>query len=154
MEQTGWKREEVIGKNWFDYFIPDKLTSEIKGMFKKTIEQGEMPLHHVNFIKTKSGNLITINWSNTTHFDSENNPVAVTSIGEDITDNLKNEEELEVYRNNLERLVKERTEELETMNKEISEANLKLEEFNELFIGREFRIKELRDKIKKMEGKL
>lgn len=151
LERTGWKSEEVIGKNWFDYFIPDELTSEIKKIFKRTINKGEFPLHHVNSIKTKSGDSLTINWSNTVHYDSGHNPIAVTSIGEDITENLKNEEELEKYRNNLEQLVKERTEELETMNEELSEANKKLEEFNELFIGREFRIKELRNKIKKYE---
>lgn len=151
LERTGWKSEEVIGKNWFDYFIPDELTSEIKKTFKKTFEKGEFPLHNINSVKTKSGKLITINWSNTVHYDSEHNPIAVTSIGEDITENLKNEEELEKYRNNLEQLVKERTEELETMNEELSEANKKLEEFNQLFIGREFRIKELRNKIKKYE---
>jgi hypothetical protein len=43
--------------------------------------------------------------------------------------------------------VKERTIELEKKNKE-------LEYFNELFVDREFRIKELRVKVKELEEKL
>ncbi len=75
--------------------------------------------------------------------------------------------ELKKHRNNLEAKVKKRTEEIETINEELkssneeliisneklNKANKELEEFNDLFIGREFRIKELRDKIKILEGK-
>ena len=65
----------------------------------------------------------------------------------DITESLKNEKELEEFRNYLEKSVKERTTELEQKNKD-------LEEFNELFVGRELRIKELKDKVKELEEKL
>ncbi|MBW2616938.1 MAG: hypothetical protein JRD02_12290, partial [Deltaproteobacteria bacterium] len=44
----------------------------------------------------------------------------------------------------LEELVKERTAELE-------EKNAELERMNDLFVGREFRIKELRDRVKELE---
>ncbi|MCK5057619.1 MAG: GAF domain-containing protein [Candidatus Aminicenantes bacterium] len=54
------------------------------------------------------------------------------------------EEELEKHRNHLEKLIKERTAELEEKNKE-------LKRFNKLFVGREFRIKELKDKVKELE---
>lgn len=54
------------------------------------------------------------------------------------------EKELENYKGKLEDLVKERTMELEEKNQE-------LERFNQLFIGREFRIKELKEKIAKLE---
>jgi methyl-accepting chemotaxis protein len=59
----------------------------------------------------------------------------------------KAEEELEKHREHLEELVKGRTKELKETNKE-------LERFNKLFIGREFRIKELKDKVKELEGRL
>jgi len=60
----------------------------------------------------------------------------------DITKRKENEEELIKHREHLEDLVKERTIELETQNSE-------LERFNKLFVGGEFRIKELREKLKK-----
>ncbi|HPE56052.1 MAG TPA: PAS domain S-box protein [Bacteroidales bacterium] len=59
----------------------------------------------------------------------------------------KNHEELEIYRKNLEKLVQDRTAELENKNEE-------LERFNSLFVGREFRIKELRDTIDELKRKL
>jgi len=55
------------------------------------------------------------------------------------------EEELEKHRQHLEELVKERTAELEEKNKE-------LKHFNSVFIDREFRIKELKDRVKELEG--
>ena len=37
------------------------------------------------------------------------------------------------------------------MNKELSSKNSELERYNELFVGREFRIKELKEKILELE---
>jgi len=48
------------------------------------------------------------------------------------------------YNTHLEELVKERT-------RELVEKNLELECFNELFTGREFRIKKLKEKLRKYE---
>ncbi|MCD4774107.1 MAG: PAS domain-containing protein [Bacteroidales bacterium] len=63
-----------------------------------------------------------------------------------ITERKQAEKELTKHREHLEKLVKERTKELEEKNKE-------LERFNNLFVNREFRIKELRDKVKELEKK-
>ncbi|GAB4328932.1 MAG: hypothetical protein Kow00127_21410 [Bacteroidales bacterium] len=59
----------------------------------------------------------------------------------------KTEEELAAYRKNLEEMVKERTAELEQKNAE-------LQRFNKLFVGREFRIKELRDERKALMSRI
>ncbi|MCB0821077.1 MAG: hypothetical protein KDC09_00165 [Bacteroidales bacterium] len=68
-------------------------------------------------------------------------------------------EELSRIKANLELLVKKRTSEIEEKNKklqisneELKKLNEELERFNTLFVGREFRIKELRDKIKSLEN--
>ena len=62
----------------------------------------------------------------------------------EITKRVQAEKELKKYHKHLEELVKIRTSELE-------EKVMELERMNDLFVGREFRIKELRDKIKNLE---
>ncbi len=79
------------------------------------------------------------------HPDGERKGLVI--LGHDITERKQAEEELEKHREHLEELVKERTAELE-------EKNAKLEYFNKLFVGREFRIKELRDRVKELEEKI
>lgn len=69
------------------------------------------------------------------------------TVFQDITRQKKADAELTKHRNHLEELVKERTSQLETKNKE-------LEHLNSLFVGREFRIAELKEKIKVLEREL
>jgi uncharacterized protein YdiU (UPF0061 family) len=65
----------------------------------------------------------------------------------DITKRKHDEELLSKYQTQLETLVKEQTQELE-------EKVAELERMNALFVGREYRIKELRDKIEELEKNL
>lgn len=64
----------------------------------------------------------------------------------DVTERKKVEEELAKHRKNLEQIVNERTVELEEKNKELDHA-LKV------FVGREYKIKKLLERIKVLEGK-
>lgn len=57
------------------------------------------------------------------------------------------EEEIKKQNENLDKLVKERTKELE-------EKNTELEHYKKLFVDREFRMKELREKVEELEKKL
>jgi len=65
----------------------------------------------------------------------------------DITGQKQTEAELEQHREHLEELVAERTKELEKRNEE-------LESIHKNIIGREFRIKELRDQVKELKERL
>ena len=73
---------------------------------------------------------------------------------QDITNRKLAELELDQYQKNLEKLVVERTQELEEANEFLKKKNKDLEEMHKLFIGREFRIKELRDELALLKGKL
>ncbi len=70
-----------------------------------------------------------------------------TAIFRNITKRFKVEEELLTHRNHLEDLVSERTAELKKTNKDLAR-------FNELFIGREFRIKELKLLVEELNAKV
>lgn len=77
-------------------------------------------------------------------FNTQGELYRVVGISEDITEQKRAEEELEKHRSRLENLVKRRTTELENKNAQ-------LERMNKLFVGREIRIKELRDRVKELE---
>ncbi|MCF7920098.1 MAG: PAS domain-containing protein [Candidatus Cloacimonetes bacterium] len=81
------------------------------------------------------------------YHELQEEPYQVFITMHDITRQRQAEEEIKKYQKNLESLVKDRTLELE-------EKNIDLQSFNKLFVGREFRIKELRDEVAKLKAKL
>ncbi|NQU87389.1 MAG: hypothetical protein HQ541_16670, partial [Mariniphaga sp.] len=69
----------------------------------------------------------------------------------DISKRKNAEKELEKLKKSLEIKVKERTKEIIEKNEELTEKNEELEHYNNLFVGREFRINELKIKIEELE---
>ncbi len=69
------------------------------------------------------------------------------AIALDISERKSAEKNLKEHQSHLEELVKERTSKIENQYKE-------LQRYNGIFEGREFRIKELRDKVKELEDRL
>ncbi len=93
--------------------------------------------------KIKDGTLIFIEiYSHFLLFD--NQPARLVLVN-DITKRKLAEDELLKHRENLELLIKERTQQLE-------EKNADLLRINKLFIGRELRMIELKDEINKLKG--
>jgi predicted nuclease with TOPRIM domain len=82
------------------------------------------------------------------------NSVGIIGIITDITETKRIERELEIHRNQLERLIEERTAELKDKNEELISKNKELARLNQLFVGREFRIKELKDKIDSLQKEI
>ena len=82
------------------------------------------------------------------------NKEVLFSIVHDISERLQANEEIKQYRNHLEEMVKVRTTELENKYSELSQKNAELEKYNELFIKREFRIKELKKEIETLQKEL
>lgn len=79
--------------------------------------------------------------------DEDGQIICALQTIQDITRRKASELELEKYRQNLEALVDERTKALKDKNEE-------LEQMNKLFSGREFRIKELREKVRELENQV
>jgi len=87
---TGWRLEEVLGRSWFDYFLPDSA-ADVKQLFLDTVDAGDIPKHHSNPIKTRSGEVRTIAWSNTMLRDAAGHVIGTSSIGEDVTERNRTE---------------------------------------------------------------
>ncbi|MCF8369894.1 MAG: PAS domain S-box protein [Bacteroidales bacterium] len=133
-------------------FVLDLIHPEDKEEALNTIRQyfKGMIDHYSNEyrLRKKNGKYIWV-WSvgKITSWNKNGDPNRFIGVLRDINEKKKTEKELQVYRNQLEELVNKRTAELEKKNQE-------LERFNHLFVGREFRIKELRDKIKMLEEQI
>jgi PAS domain S-box-containing protein len=77
---TGWKREEVVGADWFLKFIPE-TDEKIKKLFFDAIGSGAIPAHYENPVKTRSGELREIVWNNTMLRDSAEKPSGPRALG-------------------------------------------------------------------------
>jgi PAS domain S-box-containing protein len=84
LRMTGWRREEVHGKDWFAVFAPPP-NGERKASFIENVNSGRLPLHLENQIQTKNGDLREIAWSNTLLRDTTGRTIATASIGDDVT---------------------------------------------------------------------
>ncbi len=85
---TGYTSEEVLGKNWFENFLPRSSKQSIKAVFSELLNYKVYPFYR-NAILTKSGEERFIAWNNTTLQDSQGSIIGSISIGEDITEREK-----------------------------------------------------------------
>lgn len=153
LKLTGYGKEELIGKNWFDVMIPNE-NSEVKELLFNGFRNGVVPPRFENPILTKAGEKLDIIWSNVTQRKPNSLFSGVASIGEDITDQKLAEKEIIKLNEELEKKVIERTNELEKRSNElqdnqtallklVEDLNLKSEELQRSTIRLEATNKEL-----------
>ncbi len=94
-EILGYEEHEVIGKNWFDNFVPERIKDEIKTVFGRLIAGEVKPVeYYENPVLTKSGEEKLIAWHNTIVQDEDGKIIGTLSSGEDITERKKAEDNL------------------------------------------------------------
>jgi len=91
---SGYKAKEVIGKNWFENFLPPVSKTSVGNTFEK-LRDGDVTNQYLNQIVTKNGQERTISWFNVRVADEENNFDGTISIGEDITARQELEQRLD-----------------------------------------------------------
>ncbi len=144
-KDSGYKLEEILDRDPIEFVVSedaDKLGEEIR--FKVQHNEswaGEMTC------RRKNGEEYIIETQVFPILGSDAKLESIAAIQRDITKRKQTENELTEYRENLEKRVLERTKELEETNNE-------LEKINQLFVGREFRMKELRKRINELEKML
>ena len=82
----GYDYEEIVGKNWFDNFIPE-IDAKIMQVSGQLLNGDIGPVkYYENPVLTKTGEERMVAWHNTVIKDSEDNITGHLSSGEDITD--------------------------------------------------------------------
>ena len=86
-ESLGHKESEIVGRNWFDTFLPEKEREKVRADFLKLLSGEIEPVEcFENAIVTKSGAERLIAWHNTVLRDEKGNIIGTLSAGEDITE--------------------------------------------------------------------
>jgi diguanylate cyclase (GGDEF)-like protein/PAS domain S-box-containing protein len=90
---TGWERSDVIGQDWFELFIPPKV-DDLRKLFASILIEEPLARHHENEILTRSGECRLIRWKNSLLRSTAGDVIGTASIGEDITEQKRNQESL------------------------------------------------------------
>ena len=111
-ELTGHQLDEVRGKDWFETFLPGRDHATIRKRFKRAL--GVKATHvEINPILTKVGEEREISWWDKGLLNAEGDLIGLLCIGYDVTERLHMEKELQRSNEELDRRVRERTQELE-----------------------------------------
>lgn len=137
--QLGYSREELARLNPMELDDP-RYRDRIQEAMERLLKDGHAVFETAQM--TKDGRSITVEVS--TRVIEIRGKRLLFSLVRDITERKKAEEEIRMLNEELEQRVQERTAELEKKNAE-------LERMNRLFVGRELRMIELKERIRALE---
>jgi diguanylate cyclase (GGDEF)-like protein/PAS domain S-box-containing protein len=85
-EVTGFSRQEAIGRNWLELFVPERLRDAIRGIFEGLKNNSNLfPSQYESPMLTKSGEEKIVFWSYRNLNDDKGQLVSSIVIGQDIT---------------------------------------------------------------------
>lgn len=86
-ETLGYTAKEIVGKNWFESFLPDQEREAVKQVFTQLLHsEGEVTNCYENAVRTRDGDTRTISWHNTVLRDSSGTITGILSAGADVTE--------------------------------------------------------------------
>ena len=123
--------------------LPESSAAVLQDLLRRVLHSGIGDSIDVIWPKT-DGKDYWYNIKAYPEYDSNGEIISVMTVSRDITERKRAEADLRTLNEELELRVKERTAELEHKNKE-------LEKLNKIFIGRELRMAELKERIAELE---
>lgn len=115
----GYSTEEIVGKP-ISILEPSQLNQEIEKLVNK-IKQGKKIDNYETLRLKKDGEIINVSITLSPVFDTSGELVAISTIARDITERKRAEEDLKKARDNLEKVVEERTAELKKAYESLKE---------------------------------
>ena len=80
----GWTKEEILGKNMFEFFVPQKESSQVTDNLHMVMKENENYVF-LNQNNTKSGRIITCEWHNTLLPQINNEEQEIVAMAIDVT---------------------------------------------------------------------
>jgi len=124
----GIRPDEIMGKTDSDFY-PRDLAEKYRADDNRIMEGGETENLEEKY--TKGGQAMTVHTVKTPMRDEQGNVIGILGIFWDITEQKQREEELKKYRENLEKLVEQRTVELRTINEQLQREIIEREQIEE-----------------------
>jgi PAS domain S-box-containing protein len=94
-EILGYREEDILGKSWFDCFIPEEIREQMRDAFRAIVRGDAGNLrYHENAILARSGERRIIAWHNTLLTNESGLITGTLSSGEDISGRKRTEREL------------------------------------------------------------
>ncbi|MCK9295872.1 MAG: helix-turn-helix transcriptional regulator, partial [Desulfobulbaceae bacterium] len=88
--------EEVLGRNWFDHFVPKRMAENVRKVFSQLMSGDiQQAKYYENSVLTSSGEERIISFHNTILTDGEGCVNGILFSGDDITERKQIEEELQ-----------------------------------------------------------
>jgi len=124
----GWTREEVLGRNFFEFLIPETARPNVQDIVNALI-RGELPSHNINENITKTGQIVLCEWNNSVCYDDEGRVVEIISLALDITKRKQAKEALQAANQQLEaanQQLRASEQQLKAANQQLKAANQQL----------------------------
>lgn len=118
-DHTGWQKDDLQERGWFDLCIPPESRGEVRKMFIESLAAGNLPSHFENSILTNSGERREIFWNNTILRNPAGEIVGTASLGEDVTEKNLARRRLEEAKEKAEATTRAKSEFLAMMSHDI-----------------------------------
>jgi PAS domain S-box-containing protein len=132
LEVTGRKRHEVIGKNWFELFVPEPEPA--RQLFAQLMQNNQIDRHCESELLTKDGSCRLVAWNTILNRDTSGAITGATGIGSDITEKLlaecnlkRSNAELRQSNEELQNQVAAHAEQLAALNNSLQETKQRTE---------------------------
>ena len=90
---TGWSREELLGKDWFELCVPEQDRERLRSLFTAPGSVADLPRHYESPILTRDGGRRVIAWDNTLLRSPDGTSLGTASLGRDVTERRALEEQ-------------------------------------------------------------
>ncbi|NOQ30419.1 MAG: PAS domain S-box protein [Helicobacteraceae bacterium] len=81
---SGYSKEEVMGKNWFNIFIPDSDLVEVLYVFNDLFYGTNITWENINDIKCKDTQIKTFKFENNIIKDKHGKAISIHSVGTEL----------------------------------------------------------------------
>ncbi|MCC6405924.1 MAG: PAS domain S-box protein [Planctomycetes bacterium] len=87
------RREDVVGRDWFDLMLPPEERERVRALFLDDTRRGTIAPSYENHVLAANGEKRLILWSNTVLRDTSGEVLGTASLGVDVTDKVRVQEE-------------------------------------------------------------